>query len=438
MAPDCAALALAAPWHDDVPLLVARVDALRLCRGGGFACVPAGQALRLLDDLPRREMASARGFLGRVRLANQSLRELSDAQALASLRSALRTGDLAVIRKTAEGDLGSGSAEQRRLVRAIGRLTRGKLGFGGAHYRLVADVDVGRLPDRDSYHVVRHEEGVKVLRGIAAQAGAPPELRALLEESATKLAADWRRPLAPDGLVLLRRVVVQQAVNALVEVMTPSQMKKALTKTDWIEIQVTDELGKPYRGAYEIVLTDGSTAKGQFDAEGLWGKYDIDAGTCTMAIPDLPGKVKPGVGPSPTDTSWVAVKLVDEDGQPLTGRSYRLALADGQELGGVTRAEGVRVSDIPKGTCVFTLVGEEAPGQPAGAGADVPLTDDTPGDGVLDAIAEDAEGNPIVNHPFEAHFADGTVMKGRTDGDGHVHLEGCPGDACTLRLLEVA
>ena len=66
----------------------------------------------------------------------------------------------------------------------------------------------------------------------------------------------------------------------------------------------------------------------------------------------------------------------------------------------------------------------------------VAVVDPSPTTGTIDAVVQDDDGQPIANHPFEAHFSDGTVKKGQTSEGGQIHLERCPGEQCTLKFVD--
>ena len=246
------------------------------------------------------------------------------------------------------GGEGSAAAEQRRLVREIDGKTRGRLNHSGRRYRLVADVDFRKVQDRDSYEVVRHDDAAKTLDALARESGTSADLAGLFAEAKQKLTPDWRPPLAPDGLILLRRINSPQALSAAVaESITPSQMKKMMTKTEWIEIP------------------NGSVVEGNFDEQGLWGDYDIDPGQCKLILPDVPEAVKPGVTPPVDATTWIALKLVDDEGKPIVGRAYSLKVADGSEHKGSTGEGEIRVDGIAAGTCTLSLQVEGGDGTAA-------------------------------------------------------------------------
>jgi hypothetical protein len=125
-------------------------------------------------------------------------------------------------------------------VRAIEAEARPGLSYRGRRYKVVADIQLGRLRDRDSYEVAGRQDAVAILHALAAESGSRhAELAAHLNEAADLLTPDWRPPRNPEGLVLLRKTIVHQAVDPdLGPALTPSQLKK-LGKTHWIEIDLT-------------------------------------------------------------------------------------------------------------------------------------------------------------------------------------------------------
>jgi hypothetical protein len=63
--------------------------------------------------------------------------------------------------------------------------------------------------------------------------------------------------------------------------------KEEKKKTDWIEVEVTDEDGKPMIGEkYEIELPDGSVKRGVTDMKGKVKLQGIDPGQCKITFPD--------------------------------------------------------------------------------------------------------------------------------------------------------
>ncbi len=416
---DCVVLVLTPPWQEEQLILTNVTVGIGLCRGGGYEAVPAWHAGPHLDGMARRGLPRIRTFIKRARLSSFPLSAIPDEKLLALLRGGLKSGSLVVLREGGLAEAVGDLAKQRRLIRDIERLLRGRLSHNGRQYRLIADQDLNRLPDRDYYEVVRRDEALQILAGIAERA-APggPQLGALLMSAQAKLTKDWRPPMVPDGLVLLRRIVVVGSHTDMAPAITPSQLRRQLLKTGWIEIEVVDDQGVPYTGPYRVELPDGSIAQGNFDANGLWGNYDIDPGQCTLILPEIPETVLPGTLPA---TTWIAFKVQDDSGQPIVGRAYRVVLTDGTERTGTTGSGEIRIDPIAPGTCVLYLFLDQA------APAEVPA-------GLLDGILKDDDGKPIPDYPFEAEFPDGTVIPGQTSKAGVIHLEGCPAAQCTLRF----
>ncbi len=67
-----------------------------------------------------------------------------------------------------------------------------------------------------------------------------------------------------------------------------SSKKEEKKKTDWIEVDVTDEDGKPMIGEkYEIELPDGSIKRGVVDAKGKIKLEGVEPGTCKITFPEI-------------------------------------------------------------------------------------------------------------------------------------------------------
>jgi hypothetical protein len=271
--------------------LVRTTDAIRLMRDGDYEALPWRRTEGLLGALDRRQMTALRSFVARARLTGFALSVLDDHALVDLVRKACKANDLSLLR-ACEGRSGSrdGSpTELRGLVRAIEGKSRRRLAHAGRLYKLVADVDLQTVPNRDSFEVVSRNDAGRVLDALAGEPAAGIELRSALLKARDKLTADWRPPLAPDGLVLLRKVVVQAAVDREPP-LSPSQMAKLLKKKDWIEIEVVYDDDKPYTGPYRLTRPDGGKDEGKL-AGGFFGAYDIDAGTFKIEMPVRTGTV---------------------------------------------------------------------------------------------------------------------------------------------------
>ena len=287
---DCVSLALASSWWEEQLLLVQATDALRLCRGGSYQELPCEQAVSHAETLAERDMASVRAFVAQVRLSSSSLDMLDHHKVLALLTNSIRGRDLVALRRV-EAALHQDSdstSEQRKLVRKIETKCPRGLNHAGRRYRLVADADVAKLPDRDSYEVVRHSDAVAVVGAMARQPGGPNDLTSLLTEATGKLATDWRAPLSPDGLVLLRRLRVLAAAPIAADApITPSQMKAALAAEATHKLDFVFEYldGKPVSGlAYTLIDPDQQRIEGKLGNDGRIHKDDVEVGVWTVEL----------------------------------------------------------------------------------------------------------------------------------------------------------
>jgi outer membrane protein OmpA-like peptidoglycan-associated protein len=338
----CPALPVPA-FSGEQAVLVRAIDAVRLCREEGYRRLPHHRTLSLLGSIERRNHGEMRSFLAQVSRGQPGLTSIEDVRVVPLLRDLVRSRDIVAV---CEGDAGQGAAsdatlEQRRLVRAIEALTRGKrLGYQGREYRIVADADMGRLPDRDSYEVVRRADADQVLAGLAKQNAAPSaKLADLLVQARRRLTQDWRPPMTADGLILFRRIPqVAASGPSSAPVMTPSQMKKLVS--DWIEIEVLDEDGVPYTGSYSLDLPDSTSTDGTFDDKGSYGNYAIDTGKCKLF---LPGK--------PEDADEFSVTVVDETGQPIANVPLVFGVGE-SNLPVTSDGSGVAKRKVPKASSV--------------------------------------------------------------------------------------
>lgn len=233
-------------WEREKTVVLApSLVAARLRREESCEGLPVPEALRQFDRqfdrLDRRSSLGIRQFVSEARLAGVSLRDLDDWEVSAIVRAAIKTGDLVALRKgdkTARAP--DGTAEQRRLVREIEKLPRGRMTLAGRRYKLVADVDLASVPGRNGYAVVDQKEAQRVLDGLAKESGSPGSLVGLFEQAKAKLTADWRPPFSqPDGLILLRSLptIAASAVDQG-PALTPSQLHKLAEPKPSVSIKI--------------------------------------------------------------------------------------------------------------------------------------------------------------------------------------------------------
>jgi hypothetical protein len=222
--------------------------------------IEARSALGILENLDRHRWTDVRRFA--AELGRCDIHRLDDQEVLSLVRDAIRDGRAIAVQKGAGKPAGASAAtELRRLVAQVEKATRGKLSHRGRNYRLVVDVELARLPGREYYEVACEADAHAVLDGIAQES---PASAAPLRKACEKLSKDWRPPLQPDGLVLLRRVPVQaSAPKDEGPALTPSQMKALLRENRkeeivdwaiWIEVDPDD----PKAQDDTVILLDAS------------------------------------------------------------------------------------------------------------------------------------------------------------------------------------
>jgi hypothetical protein len=247
---DCPYLSLAPTWVADGDprnvALVLAVDALRLRHAGRCETADATDALFDFESLCRSRTGAVRDFVLQARLASAYSTWLDDPALIRIVADGLRTGTLSCVHPKIGATDSDPVQLQRRLVRAIESQNRGLLRVGSKQFRLVVGTDLRTLPDRESYEVVARGEAQQVLSEIARQSGR--ELGDLLGKAKGALAPDWRPPLKPNGVVLLRRIYTPSVMVASQEpALTPSQLWGKVKADDeivdwtiWIELDPSD------------------------------------------------------------------------------------------------------------------------------------------------------------------------------------------------------
>jgi len=206
---DCPHVSLAPSWADDDDqrqvVLVLAIDGLQLCRDGRFEKEDASMVLWVYEREAHRLTWEVRDFAAAARLIDPYSLDCQDDELVDIVRTAIKHGSLVGV---TEGEAASFKGDQtmaeRHLVRSIDKRAHGRLSDGGRQYKLVAGQDLPGIPDRNSYEVVGREEAIRVLGELGKQA--TTEVAALLTKARDQLTPDWRPPLSPKGVVLLRRI----------------------------------------------------------------------------------------------------------------------------------------------------------------------------------------------------------------------------------------
>lgn len=194
----------------DRHLLVRAADAVRLCREGGYEPLPPHASSHAITMQPA---AQARDFAAKAGILSRTLSDCPDLSLLAELRSLIVAGTLVAVRTCEDqpSQAAPSLVKQRRLLRAIASARPEAMRFKGGIYRLLTDADFRRLPDLDEYTVVSRADAVEVLKGLAASASFARAR--LFTEAAELLTPDWRPPLSPDGLILLKKTVTARTAQ---------------------------------------------------------------------------------------------------------------------------------------------------------------------------------------------------------------------------------
>jgi LysM repeat protein len=266
----CCHLSLDPSWKDDPIVLVPAIEGIRLCRDEGCQELPVREALWHLGAIDRLPFSRIRAFVAEARLTSLLLHETKDHVVVEIVRQAIENRSLVALQEGGgKSTLTSETDKRRQLVRQIERLTRGRLSFSGRLFKLVADVDLGNVPNRNGYNVVGRDEAVQVLGGVAKQSGTASELAPLLGQACENLTPDWRPPFSqPDGLVLLyRRGTMGPTGPGEEPVISPSQLLK-MKNTSWITVVVKDQADAPWQGTLRLRLPDGSDRDIPVDDQG--------------------------------------------------------------------------------------------------------------------------------------------------------------------------
>jgi len=254
MEPGCPSFSLTQPWAEERIFLVDKLDAIRLCSQGAYEAVSAWKALWELGNMFPRDPFRLRIFTGKVRLICFQQSSINDDKLMELVKMSIQHGNLVAV-KLGQPVVLSGpekrSQELRRIARSIDNKTRGRLSDSGRQYQLVADEELSRMPNRDSYEVVQLVDAQKVLDALANQPGAGPDLAELFKQARDYLTRDWERPYEADGLILMRRIFTPQATTSNNEpAITPSQLRALMESEKPVQFfaRFVDDFGKPLMG----------------------------------------------------------------------------------------------------------------------------------------------------------------------------------------------
>jgi hypothetical protein len=303
-------------------VIVRAIDAIRLCGArGAYERASETETLWGLRDCRMDLGWQIRRFALDIRLLSPYGSQTGDDDVFVQITAAIERRELVGLRRNRAvvAVETEPTRIERQLIRNIESQTRGWLSEAGRKYKLVAGADLPGMPDRDSYEVVRHDDARRVLDAIAKQSTGQADLVAQMGQARDTLSPDWRPPLGPKGLVLVRKIVAPRAaVSTNEEASTPSQIREMMEKAA-LEIHVVDLNQKPQDGlAFRIAMPDGGTVAGKLDKDGRGRAKSSTPGVFSVTFPDLDGADWDGDG---------ALDLPTEEGRIEASR-YKVEQGD--------------------------------------------------------------------------------------------------------------
>lgn len=272
-----ATLTITRLWDDDEVVLAPHVRALGMCVREGWREMDRRQAGWLFDRMDRWSRAGVRDFVSQAHLSSFPVSSLDDHQLRTLVRQCLADGRIVALRKGlgGAGQESDPATEQRHVVRTVEALTHGRLDRAGRRYRLVASPDLARVSGRNDYAVVPRSAAQRILDEFASSPSVAPGLAEMLGKARGMLSNDWRPPVGPDGLILLRKEIRPTTVSVIDEpAITPSRMRTLMDRT-WYEVLLLDEVGQPLPSVELCVEIDGELHNGKTDSEGKLHLGDV-------------------------------------------------------------------------------------------------------------------------------------------------------------------
>jgi uncharacterized protein (DUF2345 family) len=230
-------------------------------------------------------------------------------------------------------------------------------------------------------------------------------------------------------------------------------------KTAWLTIEVLDEDGRPAAGArYTVSRDDQVVREGALDEQGQARLTKLEAGSYSLTFPDLDagdwgpseplipaGEEREEVPPEvAARTAWLAIELVDEEGQPVAGAGY--IVSRGAEVigkGTLDKQGRARLEGLEAGTYFLTFPDFDAGGwgpaetlAPPAVEERPTIPEETPPEptkGPPEAAAKtawltielvDEGGQPAAGARYTVSRDDQIVSEGALDGQGRLHIEG--------------
>jgi hypothetical protein len=140
------------------------------------------------------------------------------------------------------------------------------------------------------------------------------------------------------------------------------------------------------------------------------------------------------------ETTWIAVVLADELGEPVAGERYILELPDGRKREGALDHQGqIKIGNLPNGKCKvsFPDLDESAfadPPQPK-SGSSV-LPEDVEVKWIVVELL-DEQGYAVAGERYVLELSDGSKKVGRLDRNGKLKVRDLPAGKCKLSFPDL-
>lgn len=126
------------------------------------------------------------------------------------------------------------------------------------------------------------------------------------------------------------------------------------------------------------------------------------------------------------ELTFIAVKVVDQDGEPIAGEPVQIELPDGRVKQGLTDKNGELLIDglLPGGQAKISLPEVKQPGQAQAVDLDH----------FVEIELLDEDGDPVAGEPFTLKDPGGTVHRGVLDARGSAFISPVPKGDCLVNF----
>jgi hypothetical protein len=158
----------------------------------------------------------------------------------------------------------------------------------------------------------------------------------------------------------------------------------------------------------------------------------------TVALPETHAVPDVALGPSPgtAEHTWVAIRLLDEEGRPLAGARYRIKLPSENWRDGTLDRDGrARFECLESGSAQLEFPEFDDSEWFAEAEAP-PAPEPTPPDHFVAFRLLDEEGRPMAGARYRIKTPGGGWFEGALDGDGRARIAAINEGVCKLEFTD--